>query len=81
MAGDRHSQIEKQVVVSAFSAGRELWRQLGRVATATGGRGYGGEVICYQKVPKQSILNQSLDPPPPPHQKFLDPPLYWRGIR
>ena len=33
-------------------------------ATATGGRGYGGEVICYKKVPKQSILNQSLDPLP-----------------
>ena len=44
---------------------------------ATGGRGCegcGGEVICLKRV-QQSFLNQSLDPPPPPNQKFLDPPL------
>ena len=40
-------------------------------ATATGGRGGGGEVICLKKV-QQSFLNQSLDPP---NKKFLDPPL------
>ena len=39
--------------------------------------GVWGEVICLKKV-QQSILNQS---PPPPYQKFLDPPLYWQGIR
>ena len=28
--GDRRSQIEKHVVVSAFTGGRQLWRQLDR---------------------------------------------------
>ena len=36
--------------------------------------GVWGEVICHKKV-QQSILNQSLGPPPPPNKKFLDPPL------
>ena len=28
--GDRCAQIEKHVIVSTFSAGGQLWRQLGR---------------------------------------------------
>ena len=61
--GDRRSQIKKQVVVSTFSA------------TGVGECGWcGGEVICHKNVP-QSFLNQSLDPPAPSNQKFLDPPL------
>ena len=44
--GDWLSQIEKHVVVSAFSV--------------TSGRGCGGKVICYKKV-QHSFLNQNLD--------------------
>ena len=56
--GDWFSQIEKHVVVSAFSV--------------TSGRGCGGIVICHKKV-QQSFLNQNLEllspsPLPPPPQ-------------
>ena len=44
----KSSQIEKLIVISAFSA--------------TGGRGCGGKVIWHKKV-EQSFANQSLDPP------------------
>ena len=60
-SGDWLSQIEKHVVVSAFSV--------------TSGRGCGEKVICYKKG-HQSFLNQNLDLlPAPPNEKFLDLPL------
>ena len=44
----KSSQIEKLIVISAFSA--------------TGGMGCGGKVIWHKKV-EQSFPNQSMDPP------------------
>ena len=49
--GDWLSQIEKHVVVSAFSV--------------TSGRGCGGKVICHKNVRQQFFMNQNLDLPPP----------------
>ena len=63
--GDWLSQIEKHVVVSAFSV--------------TSGRGCGGKVICHKKV-QQSFLNQNLDLPPPQWKIPGSPPakmLLW----
>ena len=75
--GHRCSQFEKNVVVSAFSAGRQLWhkRRMSRIQVHGKGprnynvqprlvRGVRAEEICHKKF-QQSFLNQSLDSPPP----------------
>ena len=75
--GHRCSQFEKNVVVSAFSAGRQLWhkRRMSRIQVHGKRprnynvqprlvRGVRAEEICHKKF-QQSFLNQSLDSPPP----------------
>ena len=43
--------------------------------------GIWGRSNLLPKSPKTVHSEPKFGPPPPPHQKFLDPPLYWRGIR